>query len=698
MSLARSLDRSSRSYSNPLNRVDPVFAAAAAAAVMNAGLIPPPTSTDLANLSLASGSGSSNTSAAAVAAVAAAAMNAAAMAAALGVGVPSKQSSQASRSLMGSSQSSSYRSILSASRNMRALLNTRQNSNVPRLPRVNSQTQRRDKDSAGQSTNRFPHHLDHRDPEDDPSATRTLFVGNLMPEITEADLRMLFERYGFIEDIDIKRREPESGVNAYAFIRFVNLDMAHRAKVDMSGQLIGQFTCKIGYGKVVPTRCLWVGGLGPWITYPAFAALLDEFGPPERIIWPSGKNYANVLFPSVEQAIIAAETLRGYPLGGNDKRIRVDFTDESHMTHDPLLMRRKTNSSTLANSEHTTHKESFHTRSDRDFSHRVSEEPSHSQHRRSKREHDSHRERSFGIQLSRAESSHKTRRSAREVLTPKRRVRNSVSSDSESASTDVAPLLKIPKSPKQVKKEEPPSPRIQNIPLTPETAVNVEQLANCLPVAWDGTFFLKSSNFPCRMHILRGDQSLVDQFMSCRKSLNSVGAGRPKSSISSPDSKGEHSADDSDQLACLRITQRMKLDPVKLEDVSQRINTAGNSGFCVLLAVPSPTSGSNQSHLPHNADSVDIHKQPQRPLRNLIAYLRTKDSAGVVLLNPLRSNLKHNNPSVSADGLPITGVLHAFPPCGFAFELLQERAVRLQKEYAKDDHLVILLIRSTGSL
>ena len=99
---------------------------------------------------------------------------------------------------------------------------------------------------------KFPNYLHHIPPEEDDKSTRTLFVGNLEVTITEPDLRRIFERYGVVEDVDVKRPPPGQG-NAYAFIKFLNLDMAHRAKVEMSGQYIGKFQCKIGYGKATPT-------------------------------------------------------------------------------------------------------------------------------------------------------------------------------------------------------------------------------------------------------------------------------------------------------------------------------------------------------------------------------------------------------------------------------------------------------------
>ena len=75
---------------------------------------------------------------------------------------------------------------------------------------------------------KFPNYLHHIPPEDDPLATRTLFTGNLEVSITDEEMRRIFGRYGTVEDIDIKRPPPGTG-NAYAFVRYANLDMAARS-------------------------------------------------------------------------------------------------------------------------------------------------------------------------------------------------------------------------------------------------------------------------------------------------------------------------------------------------------------------------------------------------------------------------------------------------------------------------------------
>lgn len=180
---------------------------------------------------------------------------------------------------------------------------------------------------------KFPHHLQHIAPEDDDKATRTLFVGNLSVEISEDHLRELFEKYGNVMDVDVKRPAHGQG-NAYAFVKYENLDMAHSAKVNMSGKQIGQFQCKIGYGKPHPSNCLWVGNLGPSVREEQLEREFDRFGVIHRIFWPHGESHAYILFDNVDAAQAARAEMRGCALGGKDFRLRIDFADASVMDLD----------------------------------------------------------------------------------------------------------------------------------------------------------------------------------------------------------------------------------------------------------------------------------------------------------------------------------------------------------------------------
>ncbi len=94
---------------------------------------------------------------------------------------------------------------------------------------------------------KYRDHRKHIDPAFDKLANRTIFIGALDPDIEKDELQRLFARFGHIEEIDLKHVPNKK---AYAFIRYVNLDMAYNAKCEMSGEVIGKFEIKIGYGSI----------------------------------------------------------------------------------------------------------------------------------------------------------------------------------------------------------------------------------------------------------------------------------------------------------------------------------------------------------------------------------------------------------------------------------------------------------------
>jgi RNA-binding protein 15 len=94
--------------------------------------------------------------------------------------------------------------------------------------------------------------------DDERDATRTLFIGNLDYDIHCNDLKRIFDPFGFIEEIDIKRQQQPSHsmlngsetLRAFAFIKYSNMDMAYLAKSKLNGKKIGKNECRIGYGKI----------------------------------------------------------------------------------------------------------------------------------------------------------------------------------------------------------------------------------------------------------------------------------------------------------------------------------------------------------------------------------------------------------------------------------------------------------------
>lgn len=475
---------------------------------------------------------------------------------------------------------------------------------------------------------KFPNYLHHIQPEEDPLATRTLFAGNLEINISDEELRRIFGKYGIVEDIDIKRPPPGTG-NAFAFVRYQTLDMAHRAKVELSGQYIGKFQCKIGYGKATPTTRIWVGGLGAWTSVTQLEREFDRFGAIKKIEYNKGDTQAYILYDSIDAATAAVKEMRGFPLGAPDRRIRIDFADNGTTPPFPKRSAGFEEGGEYRRGPDYEYPEGgsappyddaagYGGYGGRPFRGRGGfrggrggfrgfhrDGPPHGEGDEWRRgpadgEYDSRRRsgsREPGIDRSRSRS-------------PRRR--SPADSDSDSSSRRNGML---------------------------SSARTLPEVARKSSTVWQGALILKSSLFPAKFHLTDGDNDIVESLMK--------------------DEEGKHH---------LRITQRLRLDQPKLEDVQKRISTS--SSHAIFLGLPGSTS---------SVASSDDASVQTRPLRNLVSYLKQKEAAGVISLL---------NKETEA-----TGVLYSFPPCDFSTELLKRTCHNLTEEGLKEDHLVIVVVK-----
>ncbi|KXJ24586.1 RNA-binding protein 15 [Exaiptasia diaphana] len=610
-------------------------------------------------------------------------------------------------------------------------------------------------------------------PEEDPKATRTLFVGNLETSVSSQELRRAFEKFGVVLDVDIKRPARGQG-NTYAFVKFADLDVAAKAKVDMQGEYIGRNRVKIGYGRSQQTTRLWVGGLGSWTSLTELEREFDRFGAIRRIDYRKGDDHAYILYDSLDAASVAAREMRGFQMG--DCRLRIDFADKDQglKDYDPYYQDRRDSSPSRGRVTEVNRGDNLYNLSDRDYRDDNSYlDPKQEHYRRGDRRGDeensyrnwkendnysSHRDvnrsednaprqkpfedwshdrgsqynndddwdrrnqertskashyRRRGPQtppndfssfenspahVTDEERTHKHRGSSYRTkrykendapaksnkyprtrspspthgahpqsISPDARRHSESSSDSHfshsrGGSINVAEDDDKHKSSderssnKKTRKDKEPRTKDQKPATETQTPAssgteNLQDLAKRFAVAWKGSLILKNSAFPVRMHLVGGNPEVADSLRNDGSSKNA-----------------------------LRITQRLRLDQPKLEEVSRRINTAGAAGHCLLLALP----GAQTQAL----DVKEGEDLQQRPLRNLMSYLKQKQAAGVINLPTLQSS--------SANAKDDLGVLHAFPPCQFSHEHLLRIAPHLPQEPSKEDHLVILLVRGSA--
>ncbi len=197
----------------------------------------------------------------------------------------------------------------------------------------------RPQSASGHASPNLPDRLEHPNAEATVMSSakitpnRTLFVGNLDPSITVDDLKLKFEKFGVIEDVDVKRGDHHPHGLPYAFIRYQNLDMAEAARQNLSGTTILGYRCKIGFGKPLDSRRLWVGGLGVGSSLQMLEREFDRFGAIERIDFVKGDNHAYILFDNLDAAIEARKRMRNSYLPDAEGRekypIRVDFAADS---------------------------------------------------------------------------------------------------------------------------------------------------------------------------------------------------------------------------------------------------------------------------------------------------------------------------------------------------------------------------------
>ncbi|XP_053704281.1 msx2-interacting protein isoform X1 [Synchiropus splendidus] len=165
--------------------------------------------------------------------------------------------------------------------------------------------------------------LDERIDEFHPKATRTLFIGNLEKTTTYHDLLNIFQRFGEIVDIDIKK---VNGAPQYAFLQYCDIASVCKAIKKMDGEYLGNNRLKLGFGKSMPTTCVWLDGLASNTTEQFLTRHFCCYGHVVKVVFDRMKGMALILYNNIEYAQAAVKDTKGWKIGGS--KIKVDFANQ----------------------------------------------------------------------------------------------------------------------------------------------------------------------------------------------------------------------------------------------------------------------------------------------------------------------------------------------------------------------------------
>ncbi|XP_049817476.1 protein split ends isoform X3 [Aethina tumida] len=153
-----------------------------------------------------------------------------------------------------------------------------------------------------------------------PKATRTLFIGNLEKDMTASDLRKIFDQFGEIIEIDIKKQGTHS---SYAFCQYSDIVSVVKAIRKMDGEHVGLNRVKLGFGKSMPTNCVWVDNVADIVSEKYLKMQFDQFGAISKVHVDREKGQALIFFEQVVSAQTAVNKMRGFAL--KSQRVQVDF-------------------------------------------------------------------------------------------------------------------------------------------------------------------------------------------------------------------------------------------------------------------------------------------------------------------------------------------------------------------------------------
>lgn len=136
--------------------------------------------------------------------------------------------------------------------------------------------------------------------------------------------------------------------NAYAFCQYADIASVVRAMRHLDGEQVGNTRVKLGFGKSMPTNCVWLHGVAETVAEKFLARHMSRFGHVSYAAIDRERCNGLVFYDQVSCAQAAVQELRGRALAG--RKLQVDFASRECQAHFFELVERepRSNSSSSA--------------------------------------------------------------------------------------------------------------------------------------------------------------------------------------------------------------------------------------------------------------------------------------------------------------------------------------------------------------
>lgn len=114
-------------------------------------------------------------------------------------------------------------------------------------------------------------------------------------------------------------------MNAYAFCQYSDIISVVKAMRQMDGEHLGNNRIKLGFGKSMPTNCVWIDGVTEQVGENHIHSQFGRYGTITKIVIDPKKNLALISYEQITFAQLAVKEMRGQRLVPGGRKLQIDF-------------------------------------------------------------------------------------------------------------------------------------------------------------------------------------------------------------------------------------------------------------------------------------------------------------------------------------------------------------------------------------